>query len=157
LEAAGYANVGKTNLHEFAFGTTSESEHFGAVPNPRYPGHVAGGSSGGSAAALAAGLAAPPLGAGSGGATSIPRARVGGAGLRPTWGLGPLDGCFPLAPSYDHAGPLGPDLATCERMMVGLAPGFEPEEVALEDVEVGIAWTDRADPLVAARVEEAGA
>src|ERR1700756_2477402 len=40
LEAAGYANVGKTNLHEFAFGTTSENEHFGAVPNPRYPGHV---------------------------------------------------------------------------------------------------------------------
>jgi len=157
LEAAGYANVGKTNLHEFAFGTTSESEHYGAVPNPRYPGHVAGGSSGGSAAALTAGLADAALGTDSGGSIRIPAACCGVAGFKPTWGLVPLDGCFPLAPSYDHAGPLGPDLATCERMMVALAPGFEPEEVALEDVEVGIAWTDRADPLVAARVEEAGA
>src|SRR5215210_7946885 len=43
LETAGYANVGKTNLHEFAYGTTSENEHFGSVPNPSYPGRVAGG------------------------------------------------------------------------------------------------------------------
>jgi len=43
LEAAGYANVGKTNLHEFAYGTTSENEHFGRVPNPRHPGRIAGG------------------------------------------------------------------------------------------------------------------
>ena len=57
LEAAGYANVGKTNLHEFAYGTTSENPHFGAVPNPAAPGRVAGGSSGGNAAALALGLA----------------------------------------------------------------------------------------------------
>ena len=62
LEAAGYANVGKTNLHEFAFGTTSENEHFGPVPNPGHPGRIAGGSSGGSAAAVAAGLADAGLG-----------------------------------------------------------------------------------------------
>jgi aspartyl-tRNA(Asn)/glutamyl-tRNA(Gln) amidotransferase subunit A len=157
LEAAGYANVGKTNLHEFAFGTTSENEHFGAVPNPRYPGHVAGGSSGGSAAALAAGLADAALGTDSGGSIRIPAACCGIAGFKPTWGLVPLDGCFPLAPSYDHAGPMARDLATCERMMKALAPGFEPQEVALEDVEVGIAWTERADPQVRARVEEAAA
>ena len=54
LEAGGYANVGKTNLHEFAYGTTSENEHFGTVPNPLAAGRIAGGSSGGSAAALAA-------------------------------------------------------------------------------------------------------
>src|ERR671922_1482762 len=59
LETAGYANVGKTNLHEFAYGVTSENPHFGAVPNPLAEGRVAGGSSGGSAAALAAGRPPP--------------------------------------------------------------------------------------------------
>ncbi|HEV8685723.1 MAG TPA: amidase family protein, partial [Gaiellaceae bacterium] len=56
LEQAGYANVGKTNLHEFAYGISSQNPHFGTVPNPIAPGRLAGGSSGGSAAALAAGL-----------------------------------------------------------------------------------------------------
>jgi len=67
LEAAGYADVGKTNLHEFAYGTTSENPHFGTVPNPLAPGRIAGGSSGGSAAALAAGFAEAALGTDSGG------------------------------------------------------------------------------------------
>jgi aspartyl-tRNA(Asn)/glutamyl-tRNA(Gln) amidotransferase subunit A len=62
LEAAGYANVGKTNLHEFAYGITSANPHYGTVPNPSFPGRMAGGSSGGSAAALAAGLADAALG-----------------------------------------------------------------------------------------------
>jgi aspartyl-tRNA(Asn)/glutamyl-tRNA(Gln) amidotransferase subunit A len=155
LEAAGYANVGKTNLHEFAYGTTSENEHFGPVPNPRFPGRVAGGSSGGSAAALAAGLAYAALGTDSGGSIRIPAACCGIAGFKPTWGLVPLDGCFPLAPSFDHAGPMARDIETCERMLAPLAPGFEPHEVVLDDVEAGIAWTDEADPLVRQRVEEA--
>ena len=77
LEAAGYANVGKTNLHEFAYGTTSENPHFGTVPNPVAPGRVAGGSSGGNAAALAAGLADAALGTDSGGSVRIPAACCG--------------------------------------------------------------------------------
>jgi aspartyl-tRNA(Asn)/glutamyl-tRNA(Gln) amidotransferase subunit A len=157
LEAAGYANVGKTNLHEFAFGTTSENDHFGPVPNPRHPGRIAGGSSGGSAAALAAGLADAALGTDSGGSIRIPAACCGVVGFKPTWGLVPLDGCFPLAPSYDHAGPLARDVETCERMLTVLAPGFEPRHVELDEVEVGIAWTEGADPLVRERVEEAAA
>ena len=157
LEAAGYANVGKTNLHEFAFGTTSENEHFGPVPNPRHPGRIAGGSSGGSAAALAAGLADAGLGTDSGGSIRIPAACCGVVGFKPTWGLVPLDGCFPLAPSYDHAGPMGRDVPACERMLAALAPGFEPRRVELEDVEVGVAWAELADPLVRVRVEEAAA
>jgi aspartyl-tRNA(Asn)/glutamyl-tRNA(Gln) amidotransferase subunit A len=157
LEAAGYANVGKTNLHEFAYGTTSENEHFGPVPNPRYPGHVAGGSSGGSAAALAAGLADAALGTDSGGSIRIPAACCGVTGFKPTFGLVPLDGCFPLAPSFDHAGPMARDVATCEAMMVVLAPGFEPREVSLDELEVGIAWTGEAEPLVRERVEAAAA
>jgi aspartyl-tRNA(Asn)/glutamyl-tRNA(Gln) amidotransferase subunit A len=155
LEAAGYANAGKTNLHEFAFGTTSENEHFGTVPNPLRAGRLAGGSSGGSAAALAAGLADAALGSDSGGSIRIPAACCGVVGFKPSWGLVPLDGCFPLAPSYDHAGPMARDVATCERMLEALAPGFSPTRVELEEVEVGVAWTELADPLVRARVEEA--
>ena len=116
LEANGYANVGKTNLHEFAYGTTSENEHFGTVPNPVAPGRVAGGSSGGSAAALAAGLAEAALGTDSGGSIRIPSACCGTVGFKPTYGLVPLDGCFPLAPSFDHAGPMASDVAGCARM-----------------------------------------
>jgi aspartyl-tRNA(Asn)/glutamyl-tRNA(Gln) amidotransferase subunit A len=157
LEAAGYANVGKTNLHEFAYGTTSENEHFGTVPNPSYPGRVAGGSSGGSAAAVAAGLADAALGTDSGGSIRIPAACCGVTGFKPTWGLVPLDGCFPLAPSYDHAGPLARDVAACELMLEALAPGLAPRRVELGDVEVGVAWTEHADPLVRASVEAAAA
>jgi aspartyl-tRNA(Asn)/glutamyl-tRNA(Gln) amidotransferase subunit A len=153
LDSAGYANVGKTNLHEFAFGTTSENEHFGTVPNPQWPGRVAGGSSGGSAAALAAGLADAALGSDSGGSIRIPAACCGIVGFKPSWGLVPLDGCFPLAPSYDHAGPMARDIVTCERMLEALAPGFSPTHVELDEVEVGLAWTELADPLVRARVE----
>ena len=155
LEAAGYANVGKTNLHEFAFGTTSENEHFGSVPNPRAPGRIAGGSSGGSAAALAAGLADAALGTDSGGSIRIPAACCGVVGFKPTWGLVPMDGCFPLAPTYDHAGPMACDVAGCERTLAALAPTFEPSELDLEDVEIGVAWTELADPLVRARVDAA--
>jgi Asp-tRNA(Asn)/Glu-tRNA(Gln) amidotransferase A subunit family amidase len=67
----------------------------------------------------------------------------------------PLDGCFPLAPSYDHAGPMARDVATCAQMLEALAPGFSPTRVELEEVEVGVAWTELSDPLVRARVEEA--
>ncbi len=155
LEAAGYANVGKTNLHEFAFGTTSENPHFGTVPNPLAPGRLAGGSSGGSAAALAAGLAEAALGSDSGGSIRIPAACCGVVGFKPSYGLVPLEGCFPLAPTFDHAGPMARDVAGCARMMEALAPGVVPAELALDDLEVGVAWTELADPKVRARVEAA--
>ena len=119
---------------------------------------MAGGSSGGSAAALTAGLADAALGTDSAGSIRIPAACCGVAGHKPTHGLVSLDGCWPLAASYDTAGPLGPDVETCERMLQVLVPGLEPRELAsLEEVEVGVAWTELADPLVRARVEEAAA
>jgi aspartyl-tRNA(Asn)/glutamyl-tRNA(Gln) amidotransferase subunit A len=158
LEAAGYAMVGKTNLHEFAYGTTSENPHYGAVPNPRFPGRVAGGSSGGSAAALAAGLCDAALGTDSGGSVRIPAACCGVVGFKPSYGLVPLDGCFPLAPSFDHAGPMARDVAVCVAMLEALVPGWEPQPVeSLEEVTVAVAWLESADPLVRARVEEAAA
>jgi aspartyl-tRNA(Asn)/glutamyl-tRNA(Gln) amidotransferase subunit A len=158
LEAHGYANVGKTNLHEFAYGTTSENPHYGNVPNPIAPGRVAGGSSGGSAAALAAGLADAALGSDTGGSIRIPAACCGVVGFKPTWGLLPLDGCFPLAPSLDHAGPMARSVEECAAMMDALVPGFERASLAsLEDVPVGVAWTEHAEPLVRLRVEETAA
>jgi aspartyl-tRNA(Asn)/glutamyl-tRNA(Gln) amidotransferase subunit A len=157
LEAAGYANVGKTNLHEFAYGVTSENPHFGTVPNPLREGRIAGGSSGGSAAALAAGLADAALGSDSGGSIRIPAACCGIVGFKPTYGLVSLEGCFPLAPSWDHVGPMARTVEECVAMMVALAPGFTPTEVSLEEVGVGVAWVEECDPLVRARIEEAAA
>ena len=157
LEATGYVNVGKANLHEFAYGVTSENPHYGAVPNPRAEGRIAGGSSGGSAAALAAGLADAALGSDSAGSIRIPAACCGVVGFKPSFGLVPIDGCFPLAPSFDHAGPMARDVAECIRMMEALVPGFEPIEVELADLRVAVAWLDEADPLVRDRVEEAAA
>ena len=156
LEAAGYVNVGKTNLHEFAYGITSYNPHFGEVPNPLAPGRTAGGSSAGSAAALAAGLADAALGSDSGGSIRIPAACCGVVGFKPSRGLVPLEGCFPLAPSFDHAGPMGRDVEACARMLEALAPGFERAELgSLEELEVGVAWLELAEPLVRARVQAA--
>ncbi len=158
LEAAGYANVGKTNLHEFAYGTTSENPHFGTVPNPVAPGRVAGGSSGGNAAALALGLADAALGTDSGGSVRIPAACCGIVGFKPTYGLVPLDGCWPLAASYDHAGPMARDVETCTAMLEVLAPGFERRQLqSLEELRVGLAWVEHAQPLVRERVQAVAA
>ena len=156
LEAAGYVTVGKANLHEFAYGVTSENPHFGTVPNPAAPGRIAGGSSGGNAAALALGLADAALGTDSGGSIRIPSACCGTTGFKPTYGLVPLEGCFPLAPSFDHAGPMARTVPECEAMLEALAPGYEPEPLdSLEELTVGVYGLEQADPLVRARVSEA--
>jgi len=156
LESAGYAVVGKTNLHEFAYGTTSENPHFGVVPNPLAPGRVAGGSSGGNAAALVLDAAEVALGTDSGGSIRIPAACCGIVGFKPTYGLVSLEGCFPLAPSFDHAGPMAREVGTCEAAFAVLTSGYEPSALeSLEELEVAVAWIDDAEPLVRARVLEA--
>jgi aspartyl-tRNA(Asn)/glutamyl-tRNA(Gln) amidotransferase subunit A len=158
LESHGYENVGKTNLHEFAYGTTSENPHFGTVPNPLAPGRIAGGSSGGSAAALAAGLADAALGTDSGGSIRIPAACCGIVGFKPTYGLVPLEGCFPLAPSFDHAGPMARSVRECASMLEILATEFSRGSPrGLDEVEVAVAWNRLAEPLVGERVEHAAA
>ena len=151
LEAAGYANVGKTNLHEFAYGITSQNPHFGTVPNPTAPGRTAGGSSGGSAAALAAGLADAALGTDSGGSIRIPAACCGVVGFKPTFGLVSLDGVFPLAPTFDHAGPMARTVADCVRAMEALVPGLDLSE---REPRFGVAWIEQSDELVGQRVRE---
>jgi aspartyl-tRNA(Asn)/glutamyl-tRNA(Gln) amidotransferase subunit A len=158
LEAAGYAVAGKTNLHEFAYGVSSQNPHHGTVPNPRFPGRLAGGSSGGSAAAVAAGDVELALGSDSGGSIRIPAAWCGIVGFKPTFDLVPTEGCFPLAPSYDHAGPIASSVEGCTELMRALAPELAPFELAsLGDVRVGVAWLEHADPLVRQAVERAAA
>jgi aspartyl-tRNA(Asn)/glutamyl-tRNA(Gln) amidotransferase subunit A len=158
LEAAGYAVAGKTNLHEFAYGVSSQNPHFGTVPNPRFPGRLAGGSSGGSAAAIAAGEVDLALGTDSGGSIRIPAAWCGVVGFKPSFGLVPSEGCFPLAPSYDHVGPMASTVAGCEALMQALVPGFEPAHVdSLEELAVGVAWLDEANPDIRDKVAEASA
>ena len=156
LERAGYANVGKTNLHEFAYGVTSQNLHYGTVPNPAAPGRTSGGSSGGSAAALVLGLADAALGTDSGGSIRIPAACCAIVGFKPSYGLVPIDGVFPLAPSYDHVGPMARDVAGCIDLMRVLAPDLPPPgDASLAEIRAGIAWCELADPLVRARVEAA--
>jgi aspartyl-tRNA(Asn)/glutamyl-tRNA(Gln) amidotransferase subunit A len=158
LEAAGYAVTGKTNLHEFAYGISSQNPHYGTVPNPAAPGRLAGGSSGGSGAAIAAGEVELALGSDSAGSIRIPAAWCGCVGFKPTYGLVSAEGCFPLAPSYDTVGPMASSVDGCDRLMRVLAPGFEAAELeSLEELEVGVGWLDEAEPLVRERVAEAAA
>jgi aspartyl-tRNA(Asn)/glutamyl-tRNA(Gln) amidotransferase subunit A len=106
LEEAGAVIVGKTNLHEFAYGATSVNPHYGPVRNPWNPGRISGGSSGGSAVSVVAALALGSLGTDTGGSIRIPAAACGCVGLKPTYGMVSLGGVIPLATSLDHVGPL---------------------------------------------------
>jgi aspartyl-tRNA(Asn)/glutamyl-tRNA(Gln) amidotransferase subunit A len=106
LYAAGAVLLGKTNLHEFAYGVTTNNPHYGPVHNPWDVERISGGSSGGSAAAVSAALGLASLGTDTGGSIRIPAAACGVVGLKPTRGLVPLQGVIPLAFSLDHVGPI---------------------------------------------------
>lgn len=107
LSAAGAILLGKTGMHEWAYGITSNNPHFGPVRNPWNPERIPGGSSGGSAAALAAGLCSFSLGSDTGGSIRIPAALCGIAGLKPTFGRVSRRGAFPLGHTLDTLGPFG--------------------------------------------------
>jgi aspartyl-tRNA(Asn)/glutamyl-tRNA(Gln) amidotransferase subunit A len=139
LERAGYVVVGKTNLHEFAYGVTSENPHFGPVRNPLDPSRVAGGSSGGSAAALAAGMCDAALGTDSGGSIRIPAACCGVVGLKTTHGLVPMDGVFPLAPSFDTVGPMARNSPDCAAAFAVLAETAVAPGADLASLRIGVA------------------
>ena len=106
LREAGAVILGKTNLHEFAYGVTSSNPHYGAVRNPWDPRRIPGGSSGGSAAAVAAGLGYASMGTDTGGSIRIPASLSGVTGLKPSWGRISCAGIIPLSPALDCAGPL---------------------------------------------------
>jgi aspartyl-tRNA(Asn)/glutamyl-tRNA(Gln) amidotransferase subunit A len=106
LRNAGAIIIGKTNLHEYAYGTTNENPHYGKALNPWNRAKITGGSSGGSAASISAGLAVASIGTDTGGSIRIPAALTGVVGLKPTYGLISKSGVFPLADSLDHVGPI---------------------------------------------------
>jgi len=146
LEASGWVTVGKTNLHEFAYGITSQNLHYGVVPNPAHPGLTAGGSSGGSAAALVLDEADGALGTDTGGSIRIPAACCGVVGFKPTYGFVSTEGVFPLAPSFDHAGPMARSVAGCISLM-----GLSASDVSLDDLSIAVAWGDV--PVDGARID----
>lgn len=106
LKAAGAVLIGKTNLHEFALGTTSEDSAYGPVLNPHDLTRSAGGSSGGSAVAVATGMGLASVGTDTGGSVRIPAAACGIVGLKPSLNDVPIAGVIPLSLTLDHVGPL---------------------------------------------------
>ena len=107
LRTAGAVFVGKTNLHEFALGTTNEDSAYGAVHHPLDPNRSPGGSSGGSAASVLADMAFASIGTDTGGSIRIPSAACGLVGLKPALGEVPTTGVVPLSRTMDHVGPMG--------------------------------------------------
>lgn len=165
LEAAGAVIVGRTGLHEFAFGFSSENDWFGPVRNPWDTTTSPGGSSGGSAAAVAAGIVPIAIGTDTGGSIRVPAALCGCVGLKVTHGRIPLTGVFPLAASLDTVGPIArtvSDVTTAYLAMAGDDPAdpwavprpvASPRPVALSGLRVAVPhpWVDRPlDPAIAA-------
>lgn len=138
LREAGAVLLGKTNLHEFAYGVTSINRHFGSVHNPWDLKRISGGSSGGSAAAVSAGMGLASLGTDTGGSIRIPSAACGTVGLKPTRGLVSLEGVIPLAFSLDHAGPICRSVADAGLMLNALVKDGSPRANYLRDLRKGI-------------------
>ena len=135
LRDAGAIIIGKTNLHEFAFGVTTENPHFGATANPWDTSRVPGGSSGGSAAAVVAGCCVGALGSDTGGSIRIPAAVCGHVGLKPTFGRISVHGVLALAQSLDTVGPMCRYVHDVALMMNVLA-GYDPRDVHSENCPV---------------------
>src|SRR5262245_41384777 len=106
LRAAGAVLLGKTAVHEWVFGVSTNNAHFGPTRNPHDPARMVGGSSGGSGAALAAGLCMAALGSDTGGSIRIPASVCGTVGIKPTLGRVSTQGVTPLSRSLDTAGPM---------------------------------------------------
>jgi aspartyl-tRNA(Asn)/glutamyl-tRNA(Gln) amidotransferase subunit A len=141
LYDAGAISIGKTNLHEIAFGITSKNPHYGFVLNPLDPLRLAGGSSGGSAALVAGKFLPLALGTDTGGSIRVPASFCGIAGLKPTYGLVSRHGVLPLAFSLDHVGPLGSCVEDCALALNVMAGGEDynvPAPADLKGLRVGL-------------------
>ena len=135
LKAAGAVIVGKLNMHEFAYGTTSAISHYGPVRNPWNLAHIAGGSSGGSASAVAAGLCYGAIGTETGASIRLPSACCGIVGLKPTYGLVSSRGLVPVSWSFDNVGPMCRTVADTAILLNAIA-GYDPENGGSVDAAV---------------------
>jgi aspartyl-tRNA(Asn)/glutamyl-tRNA(Gln) amidotransferase subunit A len=127
LAAAGAVFTGKTNMHECAYGVTSNNPHFGAVRNPCDPDRIPGGSSGGSGAAVASGQVFMATGSDTGGSIRLPASLCGTVGLKPTFGRVSRYGVLPLDFSLDHMGPLTRSVRDAALTLEAIA-GFDPRD-----------------------------
>jgi len=157
LRGAGAVLLGTLNLHEFAYGALTTSPHFGPARNPWSPEHVCGGSSGGSGAAAAADLAAGTLGTDTGGSIRIPAAFCGVTGVRPTQGVVPDGGLFPVAPTFDTIGPIARSAEDCALLFDAIAGTSTDVSGGVQGLRVGVVAPlfELASPEVAAVAEAA--
>src|SRR5256885_12772776 len=137
LVDAGAVIVGKANLHEFAWGVTSQNPWYGTVKNPLHPGRTTGGSSGGNAAALAAGWCDVGLATDTGCSIRLPSACCATVGLKPRWGSVATEGVFPLCPTLDTVGPMGRTVADVA-LAWSVLTGKQVPEPRLEGLNVGV-------------------
>ena len=140
LDDAGAVMVGKTGLHELAYGITSDNPHFGTIRNPRNPEHIPGGSSGGSGVAVATGMALMATGTDTGGSIRIPASYCGVVGIKPTYGLVSVSGVQPLGFSLDHIGPLTATVGDARVSLDAMADGAKrkPAPASVREIRVGV-------------------
>lgn len=151
LRAAGALVIGTANLHELAYGITSENPHFGWVGNPRGAGHTAGGSSGGSAAAVSAGIVRLAVGTDTAGSIRIPASCCGVVGFKPTYDAISREGAQTLGASLDHLGPIAASVADAAlgySVMAGQAAS-SAHAAPLAGVRIGVPSHYFFDPLAA--------
>jgi len=134
LEKAGSITIGKTNMDEFAMGSSNETSFFGNVHNPWKKGYVPGGSSGGSAAAVAAGIVPAATGTDTGGSIRQPAAHCGITGIKPTYGRVSRWGMIAFASSLDQAGPLARSAEDCAILLNEMS-GYDPKDTTCLNVE----------------------
>jgi aspartyl-tRNA(Asn)/glutamyl-tRNA(Gln) amidotransferase subunit A len=162
LKAAGAVFVGKQNLQEFAYGSSSLISHFGPVRNPVNPEFIAGGSSSGSAAAVASGMCYAAIGTDTAGSIRQPASICGVVGLKPSYGLVSTRGIIPLSQSLDHAGPITRSVEDAAIVLDAVAENRESYlldlKTGIRDFVIGIPrkyFYDDLDPEVGGAVENA--